>query len=186
MLHQSIRQVWRYFTVLYDIFFFYSGGPTDRQTHIPRAMPTCVAKNRTGARRPQSRPCSHDIMQVQKKNTYDNIYKGYTFIYLFQHVIVVMNNAKGTINIVGQEKKVLSVAMIDPVEATHYSRTYDSLKSISGEILRTSLEILLLCFMVKDVIFQAFKLYTPSLKQGFLFSLFLPGNMFHERSLKFS
>lgn len=101
---------------------------------------------------------------------YDNIYEDYTFIYLFQHVTAVMNNAKGAINIVG--KKVLRVAVIDPVEVAHYSRTYDSLKSISGEILRASLEILPLCFMVKDVISQALKLYTASLKQGFLFSLF--------------
>lgn len=97
---------------------------------------------------------------------YDNVYKGYTFIYLFQHDNTVMNNAKG--QYILWEKEVLSPSVINPVKAVHYSQTYDGLKCISGEMLCASLELFSL-FMAKDEISQPFKLYTASLKQG-LFS----------------
>lgn len=48
-----------------------------------------------GGRRPLSWPCSPDIIHIQSKNMYDNVYKDYTFIYVFQHDNSSMNNAKG-------------------------------------------------------------------------------------------
>ena len=86
-----------------------------------------------------------------------------------------------------EKKKVLRVGVINPVEAAHYSQTYDGLKCISGEKVCASLELFSpFALWVKMKFSQPFKLYTASLKQGLLFSLFLPGNMFHEQSLKFS